>query len=74
MHYCQGGKISKRFTPGSNFTDQIFTCELFGVDSAGVLRQRLIISKAKFNLKHCKAFSLLFPNEHVKWLPTQKVF
>ena len=37
MH--QGGKKSKAFLPGSEFTGQIFTEELSGVDSAGVLRQ-----------------------------------
>ena len=28
MQYCQGGKKSKRFSPGSDFTEQIFTGEL----------------------------------------------
>ena len=32
-------KKSKSFSPGSDFTEEIFTGELFGVDSAGVLRQ-----------------------------------
>ena len=39
MQYCWGGKRSKRFSPGSDFTQQIFTGELSGADSAGVLRQ-----------------------------------
>ena len=30
---------SKRFSPGSDFTEQIFTGELSRVDSTGVLRQ-----------------------------------
>ena len=37
MQYCRGGK--KLFSPGSDFTEQIFTGKLFRVDSAGVLRQ-----------------------------------
>ena len=45
MEYCWGGKKSKRFSPGSDFTEQIFTGEISGVDSAGVLRQGV-----------CKAF------------------
>ena len=39
MQYCRGGKKSKRFSPGSDFTEQIFTGELSEVDLAGVLRQ-----------------------------------
>ena len=39
MQYCRGGKKSKRVSPGSDFTEQIFTGELSGLDSAGVLRQ-----------------------------------
>ena len=35
---CRGGKKSKFFPLGSDFTDQIFTGELSGVDSAVVLR------------------------------------
>ena len=38
MQYCRGGKKSKRVSPGSDFKEQIFTGELLGVDSAGVLR------------------------------------
>ena len=39
MQYCRGGKKSKLFSPGSDFTEQIFTRKLSRVDSAGVLRQ-----------------------------------
>ena len=39
MQYCRGGKKSKRFPPGSDFTEQIFTGELSEVDLARVLRQ-----------------------------------
>ena len=39
MQYCRAGKKSKIFSPGSDFTEQIFTGELSGVGSAGVLRQ-----------------------------------
>ena len=39
MQYCRGGKKSKRFSPGSDFTEQIFAGELSWVDSAGVMRQ-----------------------------------
>ena len=39
MQYCWGGKKSNHFSPGSDFTDQTFTGELSGVDSAEVLRQ-----------------------------------
>ena len=34
-----GRKKSKRFSPGSDFKEQIFTGEVSGVDSVGVLRQ-----------------------------------
>ena len=43
MQLCQEGKKSKRFSPGSDFTEQIFTRELSRVDSAGVLRQSVCI-------------------------------
>ena len=43
MQYCRGGKKSKRFSPGSDFTEQIFTGEISGLDSAGVLRQGMIL-------------------------------
>ena len=39
MQYCRGAKNSKRVSPGSDFTEEIFTGELSGVDSAEVLRQ-----------------------------------
>ena len=42
MEYCRGSKKSKRFSPGSYFTDQIFTGELSGRESAGVLRQGVL--------------------------------
>ena len=42
MKSCPGGKKSKGFSLGSDFMDQIFTEELFGVDSAGVLRQGVL--------------------------------
>ena len=45
MQYCRGGKNSKCFFPGNDFTEQIFTGELSGVDSAGVLRQSVIKSR-----------------------------
>ena len=32
-------KKSKRFSPGRNFVEQIFTGELSRLDSAGLLRQ-----------------------------------
>ena len=43
MQYRRGGKKSKRFSPGSDFTEQIFTGEPSGVESAGVLRQGVLI-------------------------------
>ena len=43
MQYCRGGKISKRSSPGSDFTDPIFTGEFSWVDLAGVLRQGVYI-------------------------------
>ena len=43
MQHCRGGKKSKHFSPGGDFTDQIFIWELSGLDSAGVLRQDVII-------------------------------
>ena len=39
MQYCLGGKKSRRVSLASDFTEQIFTGELSGVDSAAVLRQ-----------------------------------
>ena len=42
MQYYQEGKKSKRFSLGSDFTEQIFTREFSGVDSARVLRQGVI--------------------------------
>ena len=39
MQYRSEGKKSKRFSPRSDLTEQIFTEELSGVGSAGVLRQ-----------------------------------
>ena len=45
MQYCQGGKNSKRFSPGSDFTDQIFIEEPAGVNSTAVLRQGVIDNK-----------------------------
>ena len=46
MQYCRGGKLSKFFSPGSDFTEQIFTEELAGMDSAGVLRQDVLLQKS----------------------------
>ena len=43
MQYCQGSKNSKRFSTGSDFTEQIFIGELSGVDSAGLLIQDVYI-------------------------------
>ena len=40
--------MSKRFSPGSDFTDMIFTGELSGVDSAAALRQGVILQKNIF--------------------------
>ena len=44
MQYCQGSEKSKRFSPGNDFTEQSFTGELSGVDSAGVLRQGVLFN------------------------------
>ena len=43
MQYCRGGKKSKRFSLGNDFTEQIFTGDISGLDSAGVLRQGVTI-------------------------------
>ena len=53
MQYCRGGTKSKRVSLGSDFTEQIFTGELSGLDSAGVLRQgvfmiTLLVFKKKY--------------------------
>ena len=45
MYYSRRGNKSKRFSPRSYVTDQIFTGEVSGMDSAGVLRQS--VSKVK---------------------------
>ena len=37
MQYCRGGQESKQFSPGSNFTEYIFTEELSGLNSTRVL-------------------------------------
>ena len=39
----RGGRKSKPFSPGTDFAGIIFTGELSGVDSAGVLRQGVFI-------------------------------
>ena len=44
MQYCRGSEKSKRFSPGNDFTEQSFTGELYGVDSAGVLRQGVLFN------------------------------
>ena len=41
-----GGKTSKCFLPGSDFTKQIFTGELSGVDVAEVLRKGVLSSES----------------------------
>ena len=61
MQYCRGGKKSKRFSPGSDFTEQIFTGELSEVDLAGVLRQDVSLienenSVQEFHIKGTKKF------------------
>ena len=38
-YYLLGEERKKLFSPGSDFADQIFTEELPGVGSTGVLRQ-----------------------------------
>ena len=43
MGYSSGGEISKSFSPGGGFTGQIFTVKLYGVDSAGMLRQSVLM-------------------------------
>ena len=48
MQYCQGGKKSKRVSPGSDFTEQIFIRELSGLDSAGLLRQGVITTPLSY--------------------------
>ena len=44
----RGGRKSKRFSPGTDFVGLIFTGELSGVDSAGVLRQDVLMSIGMF--------------------------
>ena len=46
MQYCRGGQLSKCFSPGSDFTEQTFTEELAGMDSAEVLRQDVLLQKS----------------------------
>ena len=46
MQYCWGGKLSTCFSPGSDFAEQIFTGELARMDSAGVLRQDVLLQKS----------------------------
>ena len=42
MQYCRGGKKSKCFSPGSDFTEQISSGEHSRMDSAGLLRQGVV--------------------------------
>ena len=51
MQYCWGGKKSKRFSPGSDFTEQIFTGELSGVDSADRVETVCYLNKEGGGLK-----------------------
>ena len=43
-----GGRKSKPISPGTDFVGLIFTGELSGVDSAGVLRQDVLMSIGMF--------------------------
>ena len=45
-----GAAKNKKLSTGSDFKDQIFTGELFGVDSAGVLRQNVLRAES---MNHC---------------------
>ena len=66
MQHCRGGKKSKRFSPGGDFTDQIFIWELSGLDSAGVLRQGVImyqcinVNNSSFTNNSLRIFILWF--------------
>ena len=64
MQYCRGGKKSKRFSPGSDFAEQIFTGELFGVDSDKVLRQDVTILRN--SMLDVKSLNTLMPGVHLK--------
>ena len=54
MH--RGGRKFKLFSAGSGFTSQIFTAELSGVDSAGVLRQCVFWIYYGFAIIYCDIF------------------
>ena len=45
-----GAAKDKKLSTGSDFKDQIFTGELFGVDSAAVLRQNVLRAES---MNHC---------------------
>ena len=45
-----GKAKNKKLSTGSDFTDQIFTGELFGVDLAGALRQNVLQAES---MNHC---------------------
>ena len=49
MQFCRVGKKSKRFSPGSDLTVQIFARELSEMDSGGILRQGIIMNGLKKN-------------------------
>ena len=56
----QGGRKSKPFSPGTDFVGLIFTGELSGVDSAGVLRQGVYIVLAVVDSGVVVAFFMLY--------------
>ena len=49
MQFCRVGEKSKRFSPGSDLTDQIFAREPSEMDSGGILRQDIIMNGLKKN-------------------------
>ena len=51
MQYCRGGKKSQCFSPGSDFTEQIFIRELSEVDSPKVMRQDVFIIQIRKIMK-----------------------
>ena len=53
MQFCRVGKKSKRFSPGSDLTDQIFARELSEMDSCEILRQGIIMNGLKKKLETC---------------------
>ena len=60
----RGGRKSKPFSPGTDFVGLIFTGELSGVDSAGVLRRQGVQNQKNLLSSHYSIITLKDPKIH----------